>query len=404
MTQEEVAQYLSLSRSTVAQIEAGNRAVSSLELDRLASFFGQDIRDLLSANVDGNNALRAFFRAQTGVGLTSEMRSALTSWWNKARALTELENLLGFPQKLCTVAVNEAPLPSARWVAIQQGEHAGEEERARLGLGRAPIPSISDLLESQGVRTALESLSDDVSGLTLQGRGFGPLVVVNSNHPATRHRFSFAHEYAHVLMDRSRGGAISKLENRDDLIEIRANAFAASFLMPSDGVREAFHRLGKGFNSRELSEVYGDDVEPPVRVEGRAPSKSQDVQGYDVIRAADHFKVSRMAMIYRLKNLRLISNPELDALREREQSRYLEEMDNVLRAPPPNDAPQGTSAFKRHFLATALEAYRRSLISRGRFVELGELVGLSESDLTALQAAAGVSDDDDEPVQLREVG
>jgi Zn-dependent peptidase ImmA (M78 family) len=37
------------------------------------------------------------------------------------------------------------------------------------------------------------------------------------------------------LVDRDRSGAISRAENRADLLEVRANAFAADFLMPADG-------------------------------------------------------------------------------------------------------------------------------------------------------------------------
>src|SRR5262249_10506228 len=98
MTQEEVASHLELSRPTIAQIEAGARSVSSLELDRLASLFGRDIRDFLAPEVEDSDALRILFRAQGGVALTPEMRSALTLWWNKARTLTDLERLLGLPQ------------------------------------------------------------------------------------------------------------------------------------------------------------------------------------------------------------------------------------------------------------------------------------------------------------------
>ena len=44
LTQEQVAEHLGVSRPTVAQLEAGNRSVSSLELDRLAHLFGRDVQ------------------------------------------------------------------------------------------------------------------------------------------------------------------------------------------------------------------------------------------------------------------------------------------------------------------------------------------------------------------------
>lgn len=391
MTQEDAASRLGVSRPTLAQIEAGNRPVSSLELDHLAAIYGRDIRDLLAPDYVEDDALTALFRAQPGFELTSDVRSALITWRNKARALDDLEQLLEMPRRLCTAALYSSPLPSSRWPAIQQGEQVGEEERSRLGLGKAPTPSLPDLLESQGVRTAVEPLPDNVSGLTLIGRGQGLLVVVNETHGTPRHRFSFAHEYAHVLLDRSRGGVVSRVEDRDELMEIRANAFAAAFLMPAESVRAFVYELGKGGASRETADVYDGGPEVPVRVEGRAAPRSRDIQMYDVIRIAEHYGVSRMAMIYRLKNLRLITQPELETLKAQEEDRYTEEMAGVLGAKPRAE-PEPSSAFRRRFVGCLLEAYRRSLISRGKLLELGGLIGLSRTELEILEDVGGPSE------------
>ncbi|PYO36761.1 MAG: XRE family transcriptional regulator, partial [Candidatus Rokuibacteriota bacterium] len=57
MTQEAVAGRLGVSRSTVAQMELGNRAVTSLELDRLATLYARDIRDFLSDDFLEEDAL-----------------------------------------------------------------------------------------------------------------------------------------------------------------------------------------------------------------------------------------------------------------------------------------------------------------------------------------------------------
>src|SRR5688572_26991756 len=67
MTQEEVAERLGVSRSAVVQIEAGNRSVSSLELDHLAYLFGRDMRELVAETFEEEDTLGALFRAQPDV-------------------------------------------------------------------------------------------------------------------------------------------------------------------------------------------------------------------------------------------------------------------------------------------------------------------------------------------------
>jgi Zn-dependent peptidase ImmA (M78 family)/transcriptional regulator with XRE-family HTH domain len=396
MTQDDVAHHLGVSRSTVAQIEGGNREVSSLELDQLARFFGRDIRELLAPTFDEDSVLRTLFRVKVGFRLTTKFRSTLIAFRNQARELTELEGVLGLSQIPCRATVYEFPSPQSKWAAINQGERVGDEERLRLGLGRAPVPSVPDVLQAHGIRTTLEVLDDNISGLTLQGGDVGPLVVVNQAHGSLRHRFSFAHEFAHVLLDRSQGGTVSLAENRDDLIEIRANAFAAAFLMPADGVRAFVRRLGKGSGSRDTADVYDDDARPPVKVEGRAAPKSQSLQMYDVMQAAEQFEVSRLAMIYRFKNLRLISQPELDGLLAQERSQSVEDMAGLLGIVEPDESTQEMSAFRRKLITTAWEAYRRSLISRGKLVELGRLIDLRPNELRVLQEVADATDDEDD--------
>ncbi len=67
MNQKAVAQRLGVSRSTVAQMELGNRAVMSLELDRLATLYARDIRDFMADNFLEEDALSAPFRAHPDV-------------------------------------------------------------------------------------------------------------------------------------------------------------------------------------------------------------------------------------------------------------------------------------------------------------------------------------------------
>jgi len=217
---------------------------------------------------------------------------------------------------------------------------------------------------------------------------------VNEDHAPTRHRFSFAHEYAHVLIDRERGSIVSRAGDRDELIEMRANSFAAGFLMPADGVLEFVRELGKGRGSRESAMVFDDSTGSPLRVDGRAAPGSQDLQTYDAELAAKYFGVSPIAMIYRFKTLGLIRQPQLELLKRIEQERWDRERAEQAKREPQEPEPTTVelTAFQRRFAATALEAYRRGIISRGRLVELGRLIELGQTPLDELLADAASMD------------
>ncbi|MSQ51890.1 MAG: ImmA/IrrE family metallo-endopeptidase [Betaproteobacteria bacterium] len=66
----------------------------------------------------------------------------------------------------------------------------------------------------------------------------GLVILVNDSHARARRRFSYAHEYAHALFDRTRPVTLTSADNAAELIEKRANVFAAAFLLPREGVIE----------------------------------------------------------------------------------------------------------------------------------------------------------------------
>lgn len=379
MTQEVVARYLGVSRSTVAQMELGNRVVSGIELSRLAYFFGKDLRSFVADEVqDEGDVLVALFRLHPELASQEDVLEALRRCVALGRELTNLERLLDIDRDLAAAAAYPLPRPRTRWEAIQQGERIAVEERRRLGLGLAPLPDVTELLESHGVRTAQVSLPEDVSGLTLIEPEIGVFVVANREHPILRRRFSYAHEYCHVLVDRDERGLVSRGRDRDELLEVRANAFAASFLMPAEAVCEFVHALGKGRPSRTEAEVF--DEEAAVRARARAAPGSQEIQLYDVVQLAHHFGVSRIAACYRLKNVRLITAPQLEALLEQERAGRGREFEKLLGLSAP-DRDLQRNEFRHRFLGLAFEALRRDEISRGKLVELASMVGVSASEV-----------------------
>ncbi len=390
MTQDEAAKHVGLSRPTFVQMEGGNRSVSSLELDKLAYLFGRDIHEFIGASFQEEDTLAALFRAQPEVVRQPIVLEKLRECMAIGRELTSLERLVGIDRDLTAVASYPFPPPKTRWESIQQGQRLAEEERRRLGLGTGPLPDLAELLESQGVRTGLVDLPDDVSGLTLSDRKVGLFVVANRGHHYLRRRFSFAHEYAHVVADRERFGLISRASERDNLIEVRANAFAANFLMPEDGFRQFVGGLGKGKPSRTYAEVF--DESGSLNVEGRTEPGTQTLQLYDVVQLAHHFVVSRRSVLYRLRNLRLVNEAEFEQLKRLDEAGKGKQLAEHLGLPEP-DHTEMRSEFKHRFLGLALEAYRRDELSRGKLRELASLVGLPATDLDQLIEDAGIDAD-----------
>jgi transcriptional regulator with XRE-family HTH domain len=394
MTQDEAARQLGVSRPTFVQIEAGNRSVSSLELDKLAFLFGRDIREFMTDSFQEEDPLSALFRTQAEVVGQPAVLEKLRECMALGRELTNLERLVGIDRDLSAIASYPLPIPKSRWEAIRQGQRLAEEERRRLGLGHASLPDLSELLESQGVRTGLVDLPEDISGLTLSERKIGLFVVANRAHHYLRRRFSFAHEYAHVVADRDRFGLISRASERDDLVEIRANAFAASFLMPEDGVRQFVAGLGKGRPSRAFAEIF--DEAGSLNVEGRSEPGTQALQLYDVVQLAHHFDVSRLSMLFRLRNLRLVAEAECKHLMALDEQGKGKQLAELLGLPEPDHAEM-RSEFKHRFLGLALEAFRRDEVSHGKLRELVAMVGLAADDLAQLVEDAGLDPDSTRP-------
>ena len=389
LTQDQVACHLGVSRPTIVQIEAGNRGVSSLELDRLAYCYGRDIRELLAASFEAEDGLVALFRRDPELSGDETALQALRESLALGREVANLEQLLGIDRDLGAVATYTPPVAGSKWAAVQQGERVAGAERRRLGLSVGPLPDVAELLEGQGVRTAQAELPEEVSGLTLFEPEVGILVVANLRHHVLRRRFSYAHEYAHVLLDREQRGLVSRAGARGSLLEVRANAFAAAFLLPEEGVRRFVQGRAKGRPSREQLEVF--DGEEVLRAEARSAPGSQTIQIYDVVPLAHFFGVSTAAALYRLLNLRLINKSDLATLQEQHRRGVAREVAKLLRLPEPDHGAE-RHQFRRRFLTLALEAYRREEITRAKLRELAAMVETNDADLYRILEEVGIGE------------
>lgn len=385
LTQEEVSADVGITRSAMVHIESGKRSVSSLELDRIAYLLGRDLRGFFAESFQDEDSLAALFRAQPETENPKIVLESLRHCMAFAREATALEKMLGLDRDLGGLARYSRPFPSSRWAAVCQGEELANEERRRLDLGIGPVADLSSLFEEQGIRTGLIPLPESVSGLTLLDESIGAFVVVNSSHHRLRQRFSLAHEYGHVVVDRDSNGRISRSADSETLVEVRANSFAANFLMPSEGIRAFIRGMGKG----RLGSAFVYNEEEGVEV--RNQPGSQAIQLHDVVRLADHFGVSRKAALYRLRNLRLITESEWTSLKELEDQGKGRRLAKLFGVRPREEEPQKN--VKQRFLALALEAYWREIISRGKLRELAAMAGLDDEDFDLLFWETGLGDE-----------
>lgn len=364
-----------------------------MELEKLAYYFGRDIRDFFEREFAEEDSLVAMFRANPEVTSQPDVPDVLRRCLRIGRELNNLEHLLEIDKDLSSAASYNIPILRNKKDAVVHGIKIANEERRRLGLGNNPIPNVADLLETQGILTAQVDMPEDISGFTLSDLEVGFFIVVNRIHNIWRRRFSYAHEYAHVLMDRGRLGTISRFSERDNLKEVRANSFAAAFLMPEDGVHQYLASLGKTKSDQRYAEIF--DEADVLKVTLSTDSFKQSVKMYDVVQIANHFKVSCQAAIYRMKNLRLISNEEMNELLELEGEGVAGEIARLLDLVEP-DHEMERDEFKHRIVGLGLEALRRGEISSSKFVEIAELVGVPTEHLYSLLNEMGFDLDDEE--------
>lgn len=376
LTQGEVAEALGLSRSAVSEMEAGRRGVSGLELHRLAHLYGRDMADFLEEDFEPTATIAALFRRHAKVSLSPCAMESLRRCMALGRETANLKRKVGRSRGQPMLPAYPCTPPGTRWDAVQQGSAVAADERRRLELENRPLPDVACLLESQGIRTTLADMPGDISGVAFMDSRTGFVVAANRSHPFLRRRFSFAHEYAHLVFDREMEGTVSIADDRDALREVRANAFAASFLMPADGVRAFVADLAKGHRSRRRTDIY--DENAPLRVSTRSKPESQRLQMHDIVMLAHHFTVSCPAVLYRLASLRLITDEERGALADQHRNGVSRNLRHFFGFPEPDDASE-REQFRARFLHLALEAYRQEEITRRKLLELVRLAGAGES-------------------------
>lgn len=162
---------------------------------------------------------------------------------------------------------------------------------AKHDIREAPVP-VDRIARQEGLRIVTAAFDGDVSGALLRQSGVAG-IAVNANQSLTRKRFTIAHELAHFLLEHRPDEdhldweftvlrRDEKSSEGTDTREIEANAFAANLLMPKEFLRRDLARYLNRNGAVELNEV-------------------------ERLNLAKKYRVSDVAMTYRLVNLAFIS-------------------------------------------------------------------------------------------------
>lgn len=377
-TQDDVARALGISRPAVAQLEAGNRRVNSVELSRLARLFGRAAGDFLADEFDEDGVtviLRALADARKDPKVQDELSKAMAV----ARQIVNLEGILGVERVKPTLPTYRFRRPKGVWDAVVQGNSLAQQERQRLQLGTEPIEDLPAVIESHGVLVFELKLPETVSGFTFRFDQ-NLACALNTGQPSGRQKFSLAHELCHALCDVGPAdGVVTREDSEKDLRETRANAFAAAFLMPERAVRAFLAGLGKGLPGMVTTEEGG----------ARRREIGGVIDPWDAFGLARYFGTTPEAAIWRLKAIGLVDDTERNALSRQVKGGLGPRLDRRLEV-------TGTQALERalakertrrlpraqtRLLLLAHEALRRDEISRRKFMELADLAGLTEDEI-----------------------
>ena len=388
ITQDQVAASVGVTRTALVQIENGARSVSSLELARLAVLYRREMSDFFADELPQPEADSSFVlhRLADALGDDPDIKREVQRCFDICRDGVELEEILDLPRRVGPPSY-QLPLPRGVMDAVYQGQRVAMQERARLGLGDGPIPDMSDLLNNVGVWASGVRLPDSMSGLFLCDSRFGLAILVNYEHPRARKRFSYAHEYAHALLDRDLQANVSNRSNAGEMREKRANAFAAAFLMPEGGVKALIRDINKGQPSRIEASMFDVAGNAWADASLRPAPGSQTIGYQNIATLADHFRVSFQAAVYRLRSLNIIGSGETTELlaQEDEAGKFMKFLDMFDAEAPTTDKPD--RELVAQVAQLAIEAYRREEISQGRLLEIArnlrrpgqELLGFAQA-------------------------
>lgn len=229
MTISDLDEKISVTKQAISQYEKGIIAPKPEVLFQLVSVLGFPLaffteKDNSVAKVE-NTFFRALSSAKTLDLNTQEVKTEII-----VRLYNFLNGYLNFPK---------LELPNIDYVKMTDFDEVALMLRGLWGLNNDPIPNMVGLLEKKGIIvSSFATDSTKIDAFTqvhnINGQHQFCVVLGNDKQSMVRRNFDAAHELGHIILHNQLIN-IKELSNEEfKKIEIEANQFAASFLLPKN--------------------------------------------------------------------------------------------------------------------------------------------------------------------------
>lgn len=321
LTQAALAEDLSIDRTSMVRLEAGERKVSATELATIAQLLGLPIDWFV---LDSPPAVVSRRRDTHRLHASTRALDVEVD-----RAARDVQFLLG--REILTWSTGE---PFAVPQSHREAEQLAELIRADRGLNDEPLLGLAEVAEDLGVIAFSLDLGEGPDGACVElngddGQRIGVAVINGAEDPGRR-RWSLAHELGHFLV----GDAYASDHPAGD-VERYINSFVSYLLMPRNGVIRAWRDSG-GTHARRAALLL-----------------------------AARYHTSWSAACSQLVNVQLIDHSSLGELKRNEPTRgdYVALGETWTEELQPPSVP-------RHYAQSVLSAYKSGSLTAQRTVEL----------------------------------
>lgn len=334
-SQDEVALLVGQERPVISNWESGVRRPNATQLGKLSAIYRTSLDEFLGKiQREQPDFERLLFRDAgerldpRGKYEIQRFLGFLDAYGDFLEALDEPPGLLKSP-----LSIGEG------FTAKEDIRRKAEEARNLFRLGSGPVGDLStlaDLLDITVYRAPLGGdLKGTVSGAFLPHDRVGFSILVNAETTPGRRQFTLAHELAHALFHGDH--LYVAYYGRREASERFANAFAAEFLVPTQGLRSTVESLG-------IKKV----ADPEVAVH---------LQRY--------YGVSYAMMLVRLRAANLVTEPDVERLRDVHPVRLAQRLGYRTDADEWPQVPNqwGLARFPKKLLRLLLRAFEEERIT-----------------------------------------